>query len=75
MPFRKNMSMMDRAIRMVLGFILIVLAGSGVIGLWGLVGLVLIASSYAAHCPTYDAIRMTSLGEPDYSEMRNLKGR
>jgi hypothetical protein len=53
MSFAANMGTADRAIRFAAGALLIVLALAGVIGAWGYVGVVPIATSLLRFCPAY----------------------
>jgi Protein of unknown function (DUF2892) len=57
-----NVGNIDRAIRIVIGLVLIVLAAVGTIGPWGYIGVVLGLSGTAAFCPLYSllGIRTTS---------------
>ena len=48
-----NVGNLDRAIRMLLGFMLIGLAYTSVIGAWGYVGLALVLTGVVALCPLY----------------------
>jgi len=57
-----NVGNIDRALRLVLGVVLIALAATGVIGLWGYIGIVLVATGAIAFCPLYSllGLRTTS---------------
>jgi len=57
-----NVGNTDRALRLVLGVVLIALAATGVIGLWGYIGIVLVATGAIAFCPLYSllGLRTTS---------------
>lgn len=48
-----NVGNLDRTLRMLLGFVLMGLAASGVIGLWGYAGVVLVLTGAVAFCPLY----------------------
>ena len=48
-----NLGNLDRAIRIVIGLALLALAAFGVIGPWGYVGVVLLATGVVAICPLY----------------------
>ncbi|MCH8529443.1 MAG: DUF2892 domain-containing protein [Saccharospirillum sp.] len=50
---KTNVGSLDRILRMVVGAALIVLALTGVIGLWGYIGVVLIATAAIRICPAY----------------------
>jgi hypothetical protein len=48
-----NVGNIDRAVRIVLGFVLVALAARGTIGHWGYIGVVLLLTSVVALCPIY----------------------
>lgn len=49
----RNLANWDRMARLVLGALLIVLAITGMIGVWGYVGAVLVATAFMNFCPLY----------------------
>jgi hypothetical protein len=53
---RLNVGNLDRALRVVFGLVLIGLAASGTIGLWGYIGIVPLLTGLAARCPLYSAL-------------------
>jgi Protein of unknown function (DUF2892) len=57
-----NVGNIDRALRILVGLVLVVLAGFGLIGIWGYIGVVLIATGMIAICPVYTllGVRTTS---------------
>jgi hypothetical protein len=57
-----NVGNIDRALRMIVGFVLIGLALSGKIGWWGYIGIVPLLTGAIAVCPLYSllGIRTTS---------------
>ena len=57
-----NVGNIDRALRILVGLVLVALAGFGVIGLWGYLGVALIATGMIALCPLYTllGVRTTS---------------
>jgi NADH:ubiquinone oxidoreductase subunit 4 (subunit M) len=57
-----NVGNLDRALRLVAGLVLVVLASAGVIGYWGYIGVILMLTGMAALCPLYAllGIRTTS---------------
>jgi hypothetical protein len=57
-----NVGNVDRALRVLLGLVLIALAINGTIGPWGYVGIVLLLTGVVALCPLYKllGIRTTS---------------
>ncbi|MFI8609419.1 DUF2892 domain-containing protein [Pseudomonas sp. NPDC077649] len=50
---QRNVGNLDRSLRIAAGLILIGLSLSGVIGLWGWIGLLLLASGIFRFCPAY----------------------
>jgi hypothetical protein len=50
---KANIGTIDRSLRIVVGLILIGLSLSGVIGVWGWIGLVLLATGIFRFCPVY----------------------
>ena len=53
---RLNVGNLDRALRILFGLALIGLALSGMIGVWGYIGIVLLLTGVAARCPLYSAL-------------------
>jgi len=54
--FKLNVGNLDRALRMLLGFVLIGLAVSGAIGWWGYIGIVLVITGAISFCPLYSLL-------------------
>ncbi|TFZ04961.1 YgaP family membrane protein [Ramlibacter rhizophilus] len=50
---KTNEGTMDRALRVALGLVLIALAATGAIGVWGYVGLVPLVTGAIGYCPLY----------------------
>ncbi|MEJ8856875.1 DUF2892 domain-containing protein [Variovorax robiniae] len=50
---KTNLGTIDRALRIIVGLLLLALTGNGTIGLWGWVGLVPLITGLAAVCPAY----------------------
>ena len=50
---KTNVGTIDRAARIVIGLVLIVLALTGVIGAWGWIGLLPLATGLLRRCPAY----------------------
>ena len=48
-----NVGTIDRALRALLGIVLIALTVTGTIGLWGWIGVVLVATAALGYCPLY----------------------
>jgi len=57
---KTNEGQLDRALRMIAGLVLIGLAMSGTIGLWGYVGLVPLLTGAAGYCPLYALLGISS---------------
>ena len=57
-----NIGNIDRALRILAGGVLVALAGFGLIGIWGYIGVILIATGMIAICPLYTllGVRTTS---------------
>lgn len=53
MEIVKNMGSTDRIVRFAVGALLVVLALTGTIGLWGWLGLILIGTAALNFCPAY----------------------
>ncbi|HSX87551.1 MAG TPA: DUF2892 domain-containing protein [Pseudomonas sp.] len=50
---KSNLGTLDRGLRIAVGLVLIGLSLSGVIGLWGWIGLVAVATGLFSFCPAY----------------------
>jgi hypothetical protein len=48
-----NVGNMDRAIRIIVGLVLIGLAATGTIGMWGWIGIVPVLTGVFRFCPAY----------------------
>ncbi len=57
-----NVGNVDRAMRIIAGLVLVALAVSGLIGAWGYLGVILVATGMIAICPLYTllGLRATS---------------
>lgn len=55
-----NVGTIDRVIRIVLGAALIGLAAAGVVGWWGWIGVVPLATALFKFCPAYTLIGVTT---------------
>ncbi len=49
----KNMGGIDRILRLVVGIVLIALAATGTVGLWGYIGVVPVLTAALGWCPLY----------------------
>ncbi len=51
-----NVGTADRAVRIILGLLLVALTLMGTIGIWGWLGLVLVATGFLKFCPAYSLL-------------------
>lgn len=58
----RNMGTTDRAIRFILGALLVILALTGAIGAWGWIGVILLATAFVSFCPAYRLLGMNTCG-------------
>lgn len=59
-----NVGPLDRAIRIVLGLVLLALVFIGPESLWGLVGFVPLVTGIAGYCPLYGMFDFSTVGTP-----------
>jgi len=57
---KTNVGGIDRILRIVLGLVLIGLALTGTIGVWGWIGVVPLATGFMSFCPLYTMIGMNT---------------
>ncbi len=50
---KRNVGSIDRAIRITMGVVLIALAATGTVGVWGWLGLLPLATGLLGWCPPY----------------------
>jgi len=50
---RLNIGNLDRTLRVLAGLLLVGLAATGRVGLWGWIGVVLLVTGVVAYCPLY----------------------
>ncbi len=50
---KTNAGTIDRALRVLAGLVLIALAATGTVGMWGWIGVVLVATGAIGFCPAY----------------------
>lgn len=55
-----NVGTVDRALRILLGVVLIGLAVAGVIGAWGYIGIIPLATGLLSRCPIYRLFGLSS---------------
>ncbi len=53
MNLARNMGSADKIARLVIGVLLVVLAMTGTIGIWGWLGLILVVTALINFCPIY----------------------
>lgn len=49
----RNLANWDRIARLIIGALLIVLAVTGIIGVWGYLGVILVGTAFVNFCPIY----------------------
>ena len=52
----RNLGQLDRIARLVVGALLVLLALTGTIGIWGYLGLVLVGTAFVNFCPIYKVL-------------------
>ena len=65
---KANVGGIDRILRAVVGIVLIVLALTGVIGLWGWIGVIPLATAGMRFCPLYLPFKMSSCPKEQSSQ-------
>jgi Protein of unknown function (DUF2892) len=55
-----NLGNIDRAIRAILGLVLIALAATGTVGMWGWIGIVPLLTAIFGFCPAYAIFGMNT---------------
>lgn len=55
-----NVGGLDRILRIVAGLVLIVLAATGTIGMWGWIGVVPLATALFGFCPAYTLLGIST---------------
>jgi hypothetical protein len=61
----KNVGSTERAIRIGSGLILVVLAASGTVGLWGYLGLLPVVTGAIGWCPPYAMLGINTCAKKD----------
>lgn len=59
---KTNEGTIDRALRVIVGLVLIVLAVTGTIGAWGWIGIVPVATGLIGWCPAYTLLGVNTCG-------------
>ena len=57
---KSNLGSVDRLLRLIVGAVLVVLALTGVIGAWGWLGIILLATGLINSCPLYRILGFSS---------------
>lgn len=60
MQFAPNVGNIDRFLRVAIGLLLVSLAITGVIGLWGYIGIVPIVTGVVRFCPLYKLVGLNT---------------
>lgn len=50
---KANLGKIDRVLRFIVGAIFVGLAGAKIIGVWGFLGIILLATAFMNFCPIY----------------------
>ena len=53
MNLKQNVGTADQWLRIIVGFVLLVLAGTGTVGAWGYIGIVPLVTGALRFCPLY----------------------
>ncbi len=61
---KKNVGSLDRTLRIVIGFVLIVFTISGEIGPWGWIGIVPLVTALFSLCPLYSVVGINTCDKP-----------
>jgi hypothetical protein len=62
MTMKSNEGTADRALRVLGGLVLIALAATGTVGVWGWIGVVPLATGLAGMCPLYSVLGINTCG-------------
>lgn len=57
---RANIGKVDRALRIIVGLVLIGLSLSGVIGWWGWLGIIALVTAFVGFCPLYAMLKINT---------------
>lgn len=49
----RNIGQLDRMARLIVGALLVILAITGTIGIWGYLGLIFVGTAFVSFCPIY----------------------
>jgi len=56
----RNVGTVDRALRIIVGLVLIALAATGTVGAWGYIGVVPLLTAFIGYCPAYSLIGLNT---------------
>ncbi len=59
---KTNEGTLDRALRVIAGLVLIALAATGTVGVWGWIGVVPLATGLLGWCPAYTLLGINTCG-------------
>ncbi|KPF68032.1 hypothetical protein IP84_11320 [beta proteobacterium AAP99] len=59
---KANVGNIDRVLRFAVGLLLIALAATGVVGVWGWIGVVPLATALFRFCPAYTLLGINTCG-------------
>jgi hypothetical protein len=59
---KTNEGTIDRALRVIVGLVLIALAVTGTVGVWGWIGIVPVATGLIGWCPAYTLLGVNTCG-------------
>jgi hypothetical protein len=62
MTMKVNVGTLDRTVRILAGLVLVGLALAGVIGVWGWIGVVPLATGLIRNCPLYSIVGVNTCG-------------
>jgi hypothetical protein len=58
---KSNVGPLDQWVRVSVGFVLLFLAGSGLVGAWGYIGVVPLATAALRYCPLYHLLGIDTM--------------
>ena len=61
---KTNEGVIDRSLRVILGLVLIGLAATGTVGLWGYIGVIPLITGAIGMCPVYSLLGINSCPAP-----------
>ena len=61
---KTNEGVLDRSLRVIVGLVLIGLAATGTVGLWGYIGIIPLVTGAVGMCPLYSLLGINSCPTP-----------